>query len=104
MSFLFYGYGCLFSNKMKQEFLRFKFSKTQRKITGILQIVAGFSLIFSFISPLIGVIASAGLTIQMLLGFMVRLKIKDSIMLCLPSFIFMIFNGYLFVYFLNIYL
>jgi len=89
---------------MKQEFLRFKLSETQRKITGFLQIIAGFALLFSFISPLVGVIATAGLTIQMLLGFMVRLKIKDSIMLSLPSFVLMIFNGYLFVYFLNIYL
>lgn len=104
ISFLFYGYGCLFSNKMKQEFLRFKLSETQRKITGVLQIVAGLALLFSFISPLVGIIATAGLTIQMLLGFMVRLRIKDSIMLSLPSFVFMIFNGYLFVYFLKIYL
>lgn len=89
---------------MKQEFLRFKLSETQRKITGFLQIIAGFALLFSFISPLVGAIATAGLTIQMLLGFMVRLKIKDSIMLSLPSFVLMIFNGYLFVYFLNIYL
>lgn len=89
---------------MKQEFLRFKLSETQRKITGVLQIIAGLALLFSFISPLIGVIATAGLTIQMLLGFMVRLRIKDSIILSLPSFVFIIFNGYLFVYFLNIYL
>lgn len=94
----------MFSNKMKQEFLRFKLSETQRKITGVLQITAGFALLFSFISPLTGVIATGGLTIQMLLGFKVRLKIKDSIILSLPSFIFMIFNGYLFVYFLKIYL
>jgi len=103
-SFLFYGYSCLFSHKMKEEFLRFKLSETQRKITGILQIVAGIALFFSFISPITGVIAAAGLTIQMLLGFMVRLRIKDSIILSLPSFVFMIFNGYLFVYFLKIYL
>ena len=89
---------------MKQEFLRFKLSETQRKITGVLQIVAGIALFFSFISPITGVIATAGLTIQMLLGFMVRLRIKDSIMLSLPSFVFIIFNGYLFVYFLKIYL
>tara|TARA_B110001454_G_C12653563_1_gene406458 strand:- start:643 stop:912 length:270 start_codon:yes stop_codon:yes gene_type:complete len=89
---------------MKQEFLRFKLTETQRKITGVLQIVAGIALFISFISPIIGVIATAGLTIQMLLGFMVRLRIKDSIKLTLPSFIFFIFNGYLCFYFLKIYL
>ena len=104
ISFLFYGYSCLFTNKMKQEFHRFKLSETQRKITGVLQIIAGLALFFSFTSAIVGVIVTAGLTIQMLLGFMVRLKIKDPIILTLPSFIFMVFNGYLFVYFLKIYL
>ena len=94
----------MFTNKMKQEFHRFKLSETQRKITGVLQIIAGLALFFSFTSAIVGVIVTAGLTIQMLLGFMVRLKIKDPIILILPSFIFMVFNGYLFVYFLKIYL
>jgi hypothetical protein len=88
---------------MKQEFLRFKLSDTQRKTTGVLQIVAGIALFMSFISPLLGIIATAGLSIQMLLGFMVRIRIKDSIKLTLPSFIFFIFNGYLFLYFLKNY-
>lgn len=102
ISFLFYGYGCLFYDKMKREFSRFQLSENQRKITGVLQILAGLALLLSFTNPLLGVIASAGLTLQMFLGFLVRLKIKDSILLSLPSFIFMIFNGYLFVYFLKI--
>ena len=104
ISFLFYGYGCLYSDKMKHEFRRFKLSEVQRKITGILQIVAAIALLFGLINPLAGIIAAGGLTIQMLLGFMVRLKVKDSIILSLPSFVFMIVNGYLFVYFLKIYI
>jgi len=104
ISFLFYGYGCLYSDKMKQEFHRFKLSEVQRKITGILQIVAAIALFFGLINPLAGIIAAGGLTIQMLLGFIVRLKVKDSIILSLPSFVFMIVNGYLFVYFLKIYI
>ena len=103
ISFLFYGYGCLFLDKMKLELVRFKLSDTHRKLTGVLQIIAGVALLLSFISPLVGIIATGGLTIQMFLGFMVRLKIKDSIILSLPSFVFMILNGYLFVHFLAIY-
>lgn len=104
ISFLFYGYSCLFSNKMKLEFIRFKLTEVQRKITGVLQILGGIFLLVGFVSPLIGLIAAGGLSIQMLLGFIVRLKIKDPIKESLPSFIFMILNGYLFTYFLNIYL
>jgi hypothetical protein len=89
---------------MKVEFNRFGLNEVQRKITGVLQILGGVFLLLGFASPLIGLIGAGGLTIQMLLGFMVRLKIKDSIILSLPSFVFMILNGYLFVYFLKIYL
>jgi hypothetical protein len=88
---------------MRLEFVRFRLSDTQRKITGVLQIIAGIALLISFISPLVGIIATGGLTIQMLLGFMVRLKIKDSMILSLPSFVFMILNAYLFVHFVTIY-
>lgn len=88
---------------MRLEFVRFRLSDTQRKITGVLQIIAGVALLISFISPLVGIIATGGLTIQMLLGFMVRLKIKDSMILSLPSFVFMILNAYLFVHFVTIY-
>lgn len=93
----------MYSDKMKVEFNRFGLNELQRKITGVLQILGGVLLLLGFVSPLIGLIAAGGLTIQMLLGFMVRLKIKDSIILSLPSFVFMILNGYLFVYFLKIY-
>ena len=89
---------------MKVEFKRFKLSEVQRKITGVLQILGGIFLLLGFVSPFIGLIAVGGLTIQMLLGFIVRLRIKDSFLLSLPSFVFMILNGYLFLYFLKIYL
>lgn len=89
---------------MKLEFQRFQLSEVKRKITGVLQILGGIFLLLGFISPLAGLIAAGGLTIQMLLGFMVRLKIKDSIILSFPSFVFMILNAYIFVYFLKIYL
>ncbi len=93
----------MYSDKMKVEFNRFGLNELQRKITGVLQILGGVLLFLGYVSPLIGLMAAGGLTIQMLLGFMVRLKIKDSIILSLPSFVFMILNGYLFVCFLKIY-
>jgi hypothetical protein len=101
ISFLIYGFSCLISEKMKLEFYRFKLNELQRKITGLSQIIGGCLLLLGFVSPLLGVIASGGLTILMLLGFIVRIRIKDSIRLSLPSFCFMILNGYLFYYFLN---
>jgi hypothetical protein len=87
---------------MKLEFNRFKLTELQRKITGLSQILGGFLLLLGFASPLIGAIASGGLTLLMLLGFIVRIKIKDSVLLSLPSFFFMILNGYLLLQFLNV--
>lgn len=93
ISFLFYGFSCLYSKKMQLEFTRFKLTQVQRKITGVLQILGGILLLVGYISPLIGLIAAGGLSLQMLLGFIVRLRIKDSFMKSSPSFIFMILNG-----------
>ena len=89
---------------MRQEFRRFQLSNNQRQLTGILQILGGISLLIGLAIPIVGVLAAGGLALQMLLGFIVRLKVKDSIIQSSPSFIFMILNGFLMLYFLEIYL
>lgn len=89
---------------MKFEFIRFQLTQIQRQLTGILQIIGGLALLLGFAMPLSGMLAAAGLAVQMLLGFLVRLKINDGFWQSLPSFLFMLLNGYLFIYFLNLYL
>jgi hypothetical protein len=94
-AFLFYGINCLSSRKMKDEFKRFGLDK-QRVLTGILQILGALGLILGcFMSPILTLIASAGLTILMLSGFIVRIKIKDSLAQALPSLIFTLINLYI---------
>ncbi len=80
---------------MIEEFKRFGMTDPQRKLTGILQILGSAGLLAGFIFPLIGVLASAGFTIMMLVAFIVRIKIKDSFVQSLPSIIFMLINGWL---------
>lgn len=99
LAFLYYGYNCLFSEKMYAEFNRFQLSVTQLKLTGILQIMGALGVLVGLYFNLLGLMASAGLSLLMLLGFGVRLKIKDSFLLSAPSFIFMLLNGYLSWYF-----
>jgi hypothetical protein len=99
LAFLYYGYNCLFSEKMYAEFNRFQLSVGQLKLTGILQIMGALGVLAGLYLPLLGLMASAGLSLLMLLGFGVRLKIKDSLLLSAPSFIFMLLNGYLSWYF-----
>ncbi len=90
--FIYYGLQCLFSMKMKAEFIRFELTTYQRKWTGLLQLMGATGLITGVFFPLIGATASAGLGLLMLLGFMVRLKIKDSWSETFPSFFLMLIN------------
>ena len=103
-AFLFYGMNCLLSKKMKDEFVRFGLDK-QRNLTGVLQLLGAFGLIIGYVyNPLLVFIASLGLTLLMLLGFAVRLKIKDSLLESLPSLIFALINLYICVEYYNLFI
>jgi hypothetical protein len=77
---------------MVSEFIRFQLTKSNRIITGVLQLIAVVGLIIAFEEPLIGFIASSGLALLMLLGFTVRLRIKDGIYKASSSLIYMVLN------------
>ena len=96
VSFFLYGASCLISLKMKEEFTRFGLSDVQRKMTGILQLLGAIGLMVGvWLSPFIGLISTAGLSLLMLLGFTVRLKIRDPFLQAFPSFLFMVINAHL---------
>ncbi|WP_432410644.1 DoxX family protein [Rasiella sp. SM2506] len=96
LAFLFYGYNCLFSTRLVEEFDRFQLTATQRKITGIVQIAGALGLLFGLLYFPVGFFASLGLSVLMLLGFLIRLKVKDSFTASAPSFILIFINGYFF--------
>ena len=94
ISFLYYGLACLISPRLRIEFERFGLPE-YRMLTGILQLVGAVGIILGLLFPLLGMFASAGLTLLMVAGFITRIKIKDSFVETLPSFFFMIINGYI---------
>ncbi|MBP2830703.1 DoxX family protein [Aquimarina sp. U1-2] len=95
ISFLFYGISCLFSTRMKNEFIRFGLAK-RRTLTGILQLIGGVGLILGyFFSPTLLILSSGGLALLMILGFGVRLKIKDPILAAIPALVYAILNIYI---------
>lgn len=95
LSFIFYGLSCLLSQRMVSEFKRFGLDK-QRKLTGILQLIGGTSLMIGYFYAIqLAAFSALGLGILMLLGFMVRLKIKDSLALSAPSLLYALLNLYL---------
>lgn len=95
LSFTYYGITCLFSKKMVLEFERFGLTPVQRILTGALQLLGSMGLLIGLVQPLIGLIASSGLAVLMFLGFLVRLKIRDGLVLSLPALLYMILNIYL---------
>jgi uncharacterized membrane protein YphA (DoxX/SURF4 family) len=97
LAFLYYGITCLTSPIMKKEFHRFGLSDQKRILTGILQITGAVGLILGFLITQLGAVAALGLSILMLLGFRVRVKIRDPLTDTLPSFVFMILNGWIFI-------
>ena len=86
---------------MVVEFKRYRLARF-RKITGYLQILGATGLLIGLLtSPFVGLVAAFGLSIQMLLGFGVRLLIRDSLLQCVPAVGFMLINAGLVYGFMN---
>lgn len=100
LSFIGYGASCLAAAHMVREFERFGLPN-YRKLTGILQLLGAAGLLIGFRFSTIGALAAAALALQMLVGFGVRLKIRDQISHCLPAFGYLLINAWLCVQFLE---
>ncbi|WP_421807243.1 DoxX family protein [Flagellimonas sp.] len=95
ISFLFFGLGCFVSKKMKVEFERYGLP-TYRKLIGALQLLGGLGLLVGLIySTTLQFSAALGLSILMFLGFLVRLKIRDGILLSTPSLAYALLNAFI---------
>ncbi|MDC6351503.1 DoxX family protein [Zeaxanthinibacter sp. PT1] len=99
-SFIFFGIACLSTPKMKSEFVRYGLEK-YRVLTGALQLTGATGMLLGiWFSNILVILAASGLSILMFMGFIVRLRIKDSIVLALPSFSFAVLNLYIALYFI----
>jgi len=98
ISFLFYGTACLTTSHMKSEFIRYGYDG-QRALTGYLQILGGLGLLIGYwTSPFLMAAAATGLSLMMIFGFGVRLKIRDSFWQSSPAFLYAVLNLYLSLY------
>lgn len=95
LSFLGYGIAYFTSTKMKSEFKRFGLEKAGA-LTAILEILGALGLLVGLKYHPILLIAAAGLSLLMLVGVAVRIKVKDSVWVSLPAFFFMVLNAYIF--------
>ncbi len=95
LSFLGYGISCILSAHMAVEFERYGLARF-RALTGVLQLIGAIGLTFGILGfPWVGLIAAAGLSLQMLLGVCVRIKIRDSFVQAMPAFAYMCLNAYI---------
>lgn len=90
-----YSMQCFYSPFVKREFFRYGLPPSVRILTGILQLMGAMGLITGMLIPFIGLMASVGLTLMMVVAFGVRIKIKDGPKETAPSFIFIFLNAYL---------
>ena len=99
LSFLFFGFSCFYSIYFKNEFVRYGIPDF-RKTTGFFQILGGTSLLIGISVNELITISAFGLTILMLMGVVVRLKIKDSLFKTIPAIFYAILNALIFYLFI----
>lgn len=100
-SFLFFGAASLYTSEMKSEFIRYGLENS-RIVVGTLQFLGAMGLLLGYIySPLVQSLAALGLSILMLLGFLVRLRIRDSFIQSAPSLLYAVLNAILFIMLLD---
>jgi len=93
-TFLIYGGLCLFSFYMQSEFKRFGLEQ-YKTLTGFLEVLGGVGLLVGLKWPLALWLASGGLSLLMLAGLVVRIRIGDGLLLSLPALTLMILNAYI---------
>tara|TARA_B100000768_G_scaffold66485_1_gene63924 strand:- start:4132 stop:4485 length:354 start_codon:yes stop_codon:yes gene_type:complete len=92
VAFVYFGFNCFYSKFIISEFDRYNLPKF-RKLTGYLQLIGAVGLLLGlYLSPVILLLASTGLFLLMIAGFIVRLKIKDNFIKSSPSFGFAAIN------------
>ncbi|MCM0041656.1 MAG: DoxX family protein [Algoriphagus sp.] len=96
-SFSFFAYGIAYfsSPKMKEEFIRFGLAKFGT-LTAVLEIFGALGLVIGLTFTPLLVFSAGGLSLLMLLGVAVRLRINDPLLVIVPAFSFFILNAYLF--------
>ncbi len=94
IAFIVYGVLCLSSLSMVDDFRRFGLEHL-RILTGLLEVLGGTGLLVGLKWRPALLFASGGLALLMLIAFAIRLRVKDSVLLSLPSAMFMSLNAYI---------
>ena len=89
ISFFVYGIRCLLAEAMVLEFKRWGMSGL-RHITGWLEILGAVGLVVGQWLPWVGFMSAAGLSLLMVCGLVVRLRIRDSFFQTFPAVVYLV--------------
>lgn len=96
LSFLMYAYAYFNKPNMKKEFRRFGLEKIGLSIV-LLEILGALGLLVGLTFSFVLTISSLGLALLMFAGLIVRIKLKDGILISLPVIFYMALNTYIFL-------
>ncbi|MEM9652577.1 MAG: DoxX family protein [Actinomycetota bacterium] len=82
--FMFYGYETLFTLPLREEFERYRLPQT-RVFVGWMQVVGAVGVLAGLQYHTVGGLAAGGLTLMMLLGLLVRFRLRDTVRLMVPA-------------------
>ena len=94
VSFFFYGLSSFFNSFMIDEFIRYRIPQF-RKLTGWFQLLGSLGIIIGFWVDNLQALSTIGLSLMMLFGVAVRIKIKDNLIKILPAVFYCLLNAYL---------
>ena len=94
VSFFFYGLSSFFNSFMIDEFIRYRIPQF-RKLTGWFQLLGSLGIIIGFWVDNLQALSTICLSLMMLFGVAVRIKIKDNLIKILPAVFYCILNAYL---------
>lgn len=100
-SFVIYGFTSFISKRMIDEYKRWGFANN-RKLIGFFQLLGGIGLFIGLKYNLILIISSLSLLIMMVFAVFVRIKIRDNVSETLPAFTYILLNGIILYYSLDL--
>lgn len=100
LSFLRYGLEVLFRIRLREEFTRYGMPGI-RKFVGVMEMLGGAAVLLGLAVAPLGAFGAAGLTLLMILGLIVRIRLHDAPRLMVPAACLGGLNAVLVVLFLN---
>jgi uncharacterized membrane protein YphA (DoxX/SURF4 family) len=100
VSFLYYGVGILSRPRLEEEFSRYGLTDL-RRLVGVLELLGGTGVIIGLAFPPLGAVAALGLSVLMLLGIIVRIRVRDAPRFMAPAALLCLLNAALVVLFVR---